>query len=192
VEAQLVTAWHRIPYDMGNQHGHLVFPDALSTDGKPPSIWFERRSRGGLPLKRTVQHHDERPLAKWRYSPYSGNTTLAHHSSYSLHMEGSELQHDVVTNPCTTTHPFFRGNQPGWVVAVTEPSHGTIPPKYAWLVAQHALHHRCLGMHGLIVVTTPANAYRLTHHPDTADALRAGALVVVALVGVVMGRRSGC
>lgn len=184
VDVQVVAAWHRTPFDTRNGHGHVLFPDDLLTDGAFPDIWFERRDQGCLTDIRKVQHHDEKPIAPWRYSAQSGNTSLEHGYAYTMHMLGSEVQHEVITHACSNVHPLFAGKHPGWVVAVSEASHNTVPSQHAWLVAQHARHHKCLGMNGLILVTTPSKAYALLKHPDTAHAMQTGALVVVSWVSI--------
>jgi hypothetical protein len=183
VEAQMVTAWHRTPYDTSNGHGHVLFPQELFTNGTFPDIQFVSRGPGSAADIREVQHHREEPVSPWWYSAQSGNATLAHDTSYAVQMLGSEVQHEVVTSACSVRHQLFSRKESGWVVAVSEANQRADPAQFAWLVAQHAWHHKCLGMDGLILVTTPAKAQLLLEHHATAQAVQKGALVIVVWVG---------
>jgi hypothetical protein len=185
VQAQLVTAWSELPYNINSPWGNLWFPNKINYGSAYPRILFQNATEldstvNVEPVE--VQYRDKDGVTVC----LTGEAALALGTTYVLSIEGVDTQHEVSTTTCSLTHPVFQGEQPSWVFAADHFDR-TLPKEFPWLVAEHARHHRCLGMHGLILNTTPSRARRLIQHPDISRAMQRGELVLITWVRVLRG-----
>lgn len=186
VEARMVTAWHGVPVWL--EGTHATIPAALLTDDSLPDMWFQSLTADPATGIHHVKQEVDANAIRGGYSAASmAYAVLRHHTPYSLSIRGSADVHEFLPAACRRAHPLFTGHAPVWVVASNHPYHRQpIPRKFGWLVAQHAQHHRCLGLQGLMLVTTARKAHYLLQQPDSLRAMRDGTLVIVVWVSFLV------
>jgi hypothetical protein len=178
----LATLWSKLPYDVGSVHGHVWFPLDIVDGDTPPRMWFyNAKEMGSTATKVEVQLRGGKGWTGFAVS-LTGEAALSYDTTYVLSIEGAQNQHEVSTVACSPVHPIFKGQRPTWVFATSQNDGGSIPKELPWLVAEHARHHKCLGMQGLILVTTPSRARQLWQHPDISTLMQKGTVVLIAWV----------